>query len=66
MGVYEQMIVDDEIRQMIVDRTSSTLIRRHAVQQNGMRTLLADGRMKVQQGLTSVEEVLRVCQREQV
>jgi type II secretion system protein E len=66
MGVYEQMIVDDDIRQMIVDRTSSTLIRRYAVQNNGMRTLLADGRLKVQQGQTSVEEILRVCQREQV
>ena len=66
LGVYEQMVVDDEIRQMIVDKTSATLIRRHAVQQNGMRTLLGDGRLKVLQGLTTVDEVLRVCQREQV
>jgi type II secretion system protein E len=66
MGVYEQMVVDDEIRQMIVDRTSSTLIRRYAVQSGGMRTLLGDGRMKIQNGLTTVDEVLRVCQKDQI
>jgi type II secretion system protein E len=65
-GVYEQMIVDDEIRQMIVDRTSSTLIRRYAVQKGGMRSLMADGRLKVLEGMTTVDEVLRVCQRDNI
>ncbi len=66
LGVYEQMVVDDEIRQMIVNHTSSTVIRRYAVQTGGMRTLMGDGRIKILNGVTTVDEVLRVCQRDQI
>ncbi len=65
MGVFELLRIDDEIRRMIVERTSSTVIKQYAVSK-GMKTLLADGRDKVLQGLTTVEEVLRVCQRDEV
>lgn len=65
MGVFELLRIDDEIRRMIVERASSTVIKQYAVSK-GMKTLLADGRDKVLQGLTTVEEVLRVCQRDEV
>jgi type II secretory ATPase GspE/PulE/Tfp pilus assembly ATPase PilB-like protein len=46
---------------MIVDRTPATLVKQHGVRQ-GMQTLLMDGRAKALAGLTTVDEVLRVCQ----
>ncbi|HWD37552.1 MAG TPA: type II secretion system ATPase GspE [Fimbriimonas sp.] len=63
-GLYELLIVDEEIRRMTVDRKSSNLMRDWAVKNQGMRTLLGDGRLAVMAGKTTVEEVLRVSQRE--
>jgi len=61
LGVFELLPIDDTVRQMIVDRTPATLIKQHGVSQ-GMQTLLMDGREKALAGLTTVDEVLRVCQ----
>lgn len=58
-GLYELLVVDDEIRTMVVNRTDSSRIKRKAIE-NGMRTLRDDGAMKVLRGVTSVEEVMRV------
>ena len=61
LGVFELLPIDDTVRQMIVDRTPATLIKQYGVRQ-GMRTLLMDGREKALAGITTVDEVLRVCQ----
>jgi type II secretory ATPase GspE/PulE/Tfp pilus assembly ATPase PilB-like protein len=58
------LTVDDTIRSMIVRREPSTQIKQYAMQNQGMTTLLADGRRRVRNGDTTVREVLRVCQRE--
>jgi type II secretory ATPase GspE/PulE/Tfp pilus assembly ATPase PilB-like protein len=63
-GVYEMLTVDDQIRQMIVKRESSTVIKQYAMKTQAMRTLLMDGRARVLAGDTTIKEVLRVCQRE--
>jgi type IV pilus assembly protein PilB len=59
IGLYEVMVVSDEIRDMAIERVSSDVIRRKAVEQ-GMRELRHDGLEKVRLGLTSITEVTRV------
>ncbi len=63
-GLYELFIVDETIRRMTVDRKSSNEMKSHAIEHQGMRTLLMDGRGQVLAGKTTPEEVLRVSQRE--
>ena len=63
-GLYELLIIDEPIRRMTVERASSGVMKAHAIQSQGMRTLLGDGRNMVMNGRTTPEEVLRVSQRE--
>jgi type IV pilus assembly protein PilB len=58
-GVYELLIVSDAIRQLTLQRRSAGEIAGQAVSE-GMVTLRQDGLQKVKQGITSIEEVLRV------
>jgi general secretion pathway protein E len=62
-AIYELLLVDDEIRQLIMKNTDAATIKAAAMQR-GMRTLRQDGADNVLQGITSVEEVVRVTQRE--
>jgi type II secretory ATPase GspE/PulE/Tfp pilus assembly ATPase PilB-like protein len=62
--VFELMIVDDDIRRMTVERNPASHMRDHALKHQNMRTLLGDGRLAVLEGLTTAQEVLRVCQRD--
>ena len=57
-GLYEVMPISSEIREMILNRCSSMEIKEQAVKE-GMLTLRADGIMKLKNGWTSIEEVLR-------
>ena len=57
-GLYEVMPITPEIRELILDRASTTEIRHMAVKQ-GMLTLRDDGLIKVAKGATTIEEVLR-------
>jgi len=60
-GVYELMPMTDEIKVMVDERCSASEIRKKAIQQ-GLRTLRQDGFDKVLQGVTTLEEVLRVTE----
>jgi len=60
-GIYELFPITEDVRSLILRRASSREIRRLAVE-GGMRTLRLDGWLKACQGLTTVEEVLRVTQ----
>ena len=62
-GVYELLFVDDTIRQMITTRQNAQAIKDYAVSR-GLRTLFEDGIEKVRHGVTTIEEVLRVTQRD--
>ena len=64
MGIYELLLVTEELRTPILARSPSSTISQIAIEQ-GMRLLREDGWDKVKQGLTTVEEVLRVTQVEQ-
>ncbi|WP_224745925.1 GspE/PulE family protein [Neiella litorisoli] len=60
MGIYELVPVDSELRQCITSGATLSEIRQKARQQ-GYRALLDDGIVKASRGITTVEEVLRVC-----
>jgi type II secretion system protein E len=64
-GVFELLHVDEEVRRQVLDKASSSDIKQRAMEK-GMRTLLADGREKVLEGKTTIEEVVRVCQRDEI
>jgi len=59
LGLFEILPMSDEIRQMILERRSATVIKGSAVS-NGMMTLRQDGWRKVLAGRTTIEEVIRV------
>ena len=59
IGLYEVMIIDEEIREAIVAQKDAAEIKKIAVK-NGMITMLQDGLEKVRAGMTSIEEVVRV------
>lgn len=58
-GVYELLLVSETIQRLILERRSAREIKDAAVAE-GMVTMRQDGMMKVKQGITSLEEVLRV------
>jgi general secretion pathway protein E len=60
-GIYELLVIDDNIRSLIMSGADSSVIKRKAVEQ-GMTTLLRDGLLKIVKGVTTVDEVLRVTQ----
>jgi len=60
IGVYEVLKVDDDIRHCILKGNTSDEIR-EASRSKGMRTLLEYGMELVKKGLSTVEEVERVC-----
>ncbi len=59
MGIFENFVIDDEVRHMINKRTSTFVLRQRA-RELGMRTLREDGVRKVLAGLTSAEEVISI------
>jgi len=64
-GIHEILIVNEGIREMILQRASSQQIKQKAVSQ-GMRTLRRSGIEKVLMGITTISEVMRVTQEEEI
>ena len=60
-AIFELLTLNDEIRNMIVTRTATGLIKQAAIR-NGLRTLREDGMQKVIAGETTLDEVMRVTQ----
>ena len=58
-GIHELMLFTDEIRDKILDKSPSHILRNMAIGA-GMRTLQMDSVQKILMGVTSVDEVLRV------
>ena len=59
IGIFEALEVDDDMGKMISQKSSTEEIENKA-REKGMLTMLEDGFLKTIQGITSVEEVLRV------
>jgi type II secretory ATPase GspE/PulE/Tfp pilus assembly ATPase PilB-like protein len=59
-SIYELIILDEEIKSLILSKASSNVIKEVALKK-GMKTLRDSGMKKVLQGVTTIEEVLRVA-----
>ena len=62
--VSELLIINDEIRALIIQKVDSATIKKAAVR-SGMRTLRGDALDKIFEGITSVEEILRAVNAEE-
>lgn len=60
-GIFELLIVDEKIKQLISDKASAQKIRDTARETMGMLSLREDGVIKVLKGITTLEEVDRVA-----
>src|SRR4029450_10307993 len=65
LGIFELMLVDDPIRELVAQNVDAKRLKRQATA-TGRRTLRQDGARKVLRGLTSVAEVLRATEEETV
>lgn len=61
VGIFEVLLVTQKISQLIVENPDTNLIKSLSIQE-GMITMKQDGYLKVLQGVTTIEEVLRVAQ----
>jgi type IV pilus assembly protein PilB len=62
IGIYELMLINNKLREIMFKGGSTNDIRVEAIN-NGMSTLYADGMLKVIRGITTFEEVYRVAKR---
>jgi len=60
-GIYEILPVDEALKDQVIERKSSSVIKKTSIQR-GCRTLRMDGARKVLRGTTTAAEVLRVTQ----
>lgn len=65
IGIFELMIIDDDIRALIMNNSDSATIKNLA-REHGMKTLREDGAQKVIAGLTTVAEATRVTREDEV
>ena len=59
IGIFEVFVVDESIRQLLLRLAPVNEIRAKGIE-NGMITMFEDGLKKVERGITTIEEVLRV------
>ena len=60
IGIYEMMVLDNELRDLITDTTDMEKLREMSYRQ-GMKPLRISGAMKVATGITTVDEVMKVA-----
>jgi len=61
IGIFEVMPISDEIMKLIIERSAATNIDK-AARKKGMITMKQDGYLKSLEGITTIEEVLRVAE----
>ncbi len=61
VGIFEVLLMNEEIKNMVTIKMSANDIRKRALEQ-GMTTLYSDGIEKIKKGITTIEEVLRVTE----
>jgi type II secretory ATPase GspE/PulE/Tfp pilus assembly ATPase PilB-like protein len=64
-AIYEILTITEGIRELILNRASSQQIKQKAISE-GMRTLRQDGLQKALKGLTTLTEIVRVTQQEEL
>ena len=63
IGIYELMVIDEDIRKLIVAKRPTEEIRKKAIEA-GMISLKEDGDKRIKEGLTTTKEVARVTEEE--
>ena len=61
-GIFELLLMSRELKLLVMQTSDANAIKQMAIAKNGMVTLRQDGAAKVLAGITSIEEVYRVCQ----
>ncbi len=61
LGIYELLLLNDDLRDVVTSNPTLTEMRRKAYEA-GMRSLREDGLLKVSEGLTTVDEIMRVTE----
>ncbi|NLE29459.1 MAG: Flp pilus assembly complex ATPase component TadA [Phycisphaerae bacterium] len=64
MGIYEIMVLDDEMRDLIVNQASTQVLRQEA-RKRGMRTLRQAGLLALYDGSTTIEEIAKETMNEE-
>jgi type II secretory ATPase GspE/PulE/Tfp pilus assembly ATPase PilB-like protein len=64
-GIFEMMVMNNELRAMAFERAPTNKVRKAAIN-GGMKTLLQDGCSKVLHGITTAEEIVKCAQVEGV
>jgi type IV pilus assembly protein PilB len=58
LGIFEIMVIDDDIRELVMQHASSNVLRA-AARKRGMRTLRESGLLAIYDGYTTIEEVAK-------
>jgi len=61
IAIYEAMPITEKIAKLIIERAPASAIQKEAMEE-GMLTMKQDGYVKVLEGITTMDEVLRVAQ----
>lgn len=64
-GVFEMLVVDDSVREMVSKEMPSSVIKKKSMEAGKMNSLFEDGLDKAKRGITTLEEVLRVTAEEE-
>ncbi|MFH0935319.1 MAG: GspE/PulE family protein [Candidatus Omnitrophota bacterium] len=64
LAILETVLVDDGMREMIIKKNSLDEIKLYAVEKCGMKTLRDDAFLKIKEGLTTLEEAVRITTEE--
>lgn len=64
IGIFEILVVNQSIRNLVLQNALPDTIKRKALE-NGMTTLLESGLHKVIEGITSIEEIMKICVEEE-
>jgi type IV pilus assembly protein PilB len=59
VGIFELLIIDELVRDAILERRTSKALRQISIESTGLITLLEDGIVKATDGVTTLDEVLR-------
>ncbi len=58
MGIYEIMVMDEELRELIMNQASTNVLRSEC-RKRGMRSLRESGLLAIYDGMTTIEEIVR-------
>lgn len=63
IAIYELLILNEDVRDGLIDRKTSHQIRKISIESTGLVTLMEDGILKAASGITTIDEVLRCLPR---